>query len=89
MPYSGQVFIVTKKECIDLKLLYICNSIFSLFVMSRWEIYFVYVFLFKSSCSKTEGASGSQERSQIFAIFSFYLFIHLFFSGNKVAVGHA
>lgn len=72
MPYSGQVFIVTKKEYVDLKLLYSCNSIFSLFVMGRWEIYFVYVFFSKVLAVKVRGPQAAKKGLK-FLLFSLFM----------------
>lgn len=46
MPYAGQVFIAMQREYIDLKLLYSCNSIFSLCLLWADRKYILFMFSF-------------------------------------------
>ena len=46
MPYAGQVFIAMKREYIDLKPFYSCNSIFSLCLLWADRKYILFMFSF-------------------------------------------
>lgn len=87
MPYAGQVFIAMKREYIDLKLLYSCNSIFSLCLLWADRKYILFMFSFSKVLAAEIREPQASKKGLAFLLFS--LFIYLFFLDDGVAAKQA
>ena len=74
MPYAGQVFIAMKREYIDLKPFYSCNSIFSLCLLWADRKYILFMFSFsKVLTEEVREPQASKKGLLFFLLFPFHL----------------
>ena len=90
MPYAGQVFIAMKREYIDLKPLYSCNSIFSLCLLWADRKYILFMFSFSKVLTAEVREPQASKKGLLFLLFPFHLKKKKkqtnFFLDNKVAI---
>lgn len=84
MPYTGQVFIAMKKEYIDLKLLYSCNSIFSLCLLWADRKYILFMFSFSKVLAAEVREPQASKKGLTFLLFSLFNFL-IFLDDEVVA----
>lgn len=72
MPYAGQVFIAMKREYIDLKLLYSCNSIFSLCLLWADRKYILFMFSFSKVLAAEVREPQASKKGLAFLLLSLF-----------------
>ena len=88
MPYAGQVFIAMKREYIDLKPLYSCNSVFSLCLLWADRKYILFMFSFSKVLTAVVREPQASKKGLLFLLFPFHLKKKKkqLFLDNKVAI---